>query len=180
MKKAFFLFTVAMLTRLYAETPMGTGSTRLAMKVTYDLIHPLHRVKGVSTNGTFLASFDPGGNLLALSARIPVADFNSGNENRDSHALEVVEALRFPEVAFESTGISKVTDGYRVVGNLRFHGISKEVEVQLRRPSGGGSNHTGSFQVLLSDYGVPRPALLFFQTEDRLTLHVEGSLKPVP
>ncbi|HTP12644.1 MAG TPA: YceI family protein, partial [Bacteroidota bacterium] len=40
-----------------------------------------------------------------MTVRVDVTTFDSGNSNRDSHAMEVVDALTYPDVQFTSTSV---------------------------------------------------------------------------
>ena len=67
------------------------------------------------------------GKILRAEAVAEVAKFNSGNSNRDSHALEVFEALKYPSVCFKITYVQVERDDITVVGLLSFHGQTREI-----------------------------------------------------
>jgi polyisoprenoid-binding protein YceI len=42
-----------------------------------------------------------------------------------SNALKVLGADRFPEIRFQASGIEKTSDGYRLTGSLKIHGVTR-------------------------------------------------------
>jgi len=58
---------------------------------------------------------------------IQVASINTGISERDDHlkTADFFDAETFPEISFQSTGITKVGDGYAMEGNLSMHGVTK-------------------------------------------------------
>ncbi|CAM3218718.1 YceI family protein [Rhodothermus bifroesti] len=150
--------------------------------------HPLHGWTGVSRSVQGKLHLD-----LANPARstvrlhVPVASFSSGNSNRDSNMLEVVEADRFPEVIFESSAIAverweQTATGYEgawvVNGRLTFHGQTQAVAIPVAvRINNHRFEATGRFSIMLSQFGVRRPKLLLMAIRDRIDL--EGTIRAV-
>ena len=100
--------------------------------ISYDGKHPAHNWTGISKEiqGTFeLNKEDLTQSKVDLF--VPVFSFDSKNANRDSNMLDVVEEYYYPYVRFISSKIEKVDDGFNVVGNLSFHGITKEFTLSL-------------------------------------------------
>ena len=60
---------------------------------------------------------------IAVAAEI--ADFDSGNSNRDAHSLEVLEALKFPMIKYYSDNIKRDDEVGIINGKLEFHGEEK-------------------------------------------------------
>ena len=73
-------------------------------KISYDAKHFLHAWSGQnnSVKGVIIIEDDVISNI-AVAAEI--ADFDSGNSNRDAHSLEVLEALKFPMIKYYSDNI---------------------------------------------------------------------------
>jgi hypothetical protein len=72
----------------------------------YNLSHPMHESIGTSKDFICNAYYDnviKQINKIAIAAT--VASFDSKNSSRDSHALEVLEAIKYPKVSFVSTSI---------------------------------------------------------------------------
>ena len=100
--------------------------------ISYDGKHPAHNWTGISKEiqGTFeLNKEDLTQSKVDLF--VPVFSFDSKNANRDSNMLDVVEEYYYPYVRFISSKIEKVDDGFNVVGNLSFHGITKEFTIPV-------------------------------------------------
>jgi polyisoprenoid-binding protein YceI len=147
--------------------------------LTYVLDHPMHLIKGVNRDFECQVdlSDDTVSSVIRVSAR--VRDFNSGNSSRDSHALEAVEGMKYPKVAFASRSVKRDGAGYAVAGDLTFHGVTRPVEMHVV-PGEAKDRITikGGFTIRLSDYGVKAPSLLFIKIKDELTLRFDLSAKP--
>jgi len=73
---------------------------------------------------------------------------------------KVLDAAKFPETAFSSTGVSgakKAVGGWELTlaGKLKLHGVEKSVSFPLRvRADGGELRGEGEISLLQSDYGI--------------------------
>jgi polyisoprenoid-binding protein YceI len=138
--------------------------------ITYHLVHPLHKVDGVSKDVDCSAEIDPAAKVFSsVSVAVDVTTFDSGNSNRDSHAMEVIDAIDYPEASFRSTRIDQRGDSLFATGQLTFHGITHDITIAAR-PDWSGSQVAvnGGFEILLSDYKVERPSLLLMPVENAL------------
>lgn len=141
--------------------------------VTYSAKHPLHKWDGVSHDINCAMIFNDETKMPEnVAVSIKVTSFDSDNNNRDSHAVEVLEGLKYPNVTFVSSDIKAVeSGGLTARGNLTFHGVTKPVVVQVaRKEAGGKMTLTGSFPVNMSDYKIERPSLMGMKTDDEMTL----------
>ena len=66
---------------------------------------PYSRLGGVNDNVSGVIIYDNEISKIAIAAK--VVDFDSGNSGRDSHSLEVLEALKFPNIKFYSDDIRR-------------------------------------------------------------------------
>ncbi len=146
-------------------------STPGSSEVTYKLVHPLHEVLATSKSAFFVFDLDESTKQIKhVSASVDVTSFDSGNSNRDSHAMEVIDALSYPEASFTSSSVTQTGDSVIVAGSLTFHGVTKSILVN-------GTAHwsqeklevTGSFAISLTEFKVERPSLLLIPVEDKLT-----------
>jgi polyisoprenoid-binding protein YceI len=147
--------------------------------LTYVLVHPMHTVKGVSRD--FECKVDLSDDTVSSVIRVvaEVRNFDTGNSSRDSHALEAVDALKFPRVSFASNAVKPDSGGYTVSGDLTFHGKTRPVSFHVTPVSGKERVEIkGAFTVKLSDFGVQRPSLMFVKTHDELTLRFDLFAKP--
>ncbi|GGD73883.1 hypothetical protein GCM10011514_42480 [Emticicia aquatilis] len=140
--------------------------------ITYAMKHPMHEWEGVSKDVNAVIVYNKATKAVEqVVVSLKVDSFDSGNSNRDSHALEVLEGLKFPKVTFVSTKIRPNGNTLAIDGNLTFHGIVKPITLTVRRDDGSSKiNFDGKFDVLLSDYKVDRPSLFGVKTEDVVNL----------
>ncbi|MDQ7041536.1 MAG: YceI family protein [Rhodothermus sp.] len=148
--------------------------------------HPLHGWTGTSrsVHGTLQLDLDDPARS-AVTIRVPVASFDSGNSNRDSNMLDAVEADRYPDVLFESTSITvqrweRTASGYEgswmVEGHLTFHGQTRPVTIPVTvRIEGNRFEATGAFSIALSQFKVRRPKLLLWSIRD--TIDLKGTFR---
>lgn len=115
----------------------------------------------------FSGSFTLGDDAASSNVSIMVdpASVNSNHEGRDKHlrSADYFNVKQFPEMKFQSTKITKGEgDAYTVVGDLSFHGVTKEVsmdvtkvgEVDAGERMGQRAGFVGSFTIDRMDYGV--------------------------
>ncbi len=155
-------FSQQNLTKIFADKSVST--------ITYEMKHPMHDWEAVCKDVNAIVVYNKttkGIEQVAVSLK--VQSFDSGNPNRDSHALEVLEALKYPKVTFASTKIKAVAEMLTVEGNLTFHGITKAVTIVATREDFVNKLvFDGKFDVSLTDYKVERPSLFGMKTDDIL------------
>ena len=98
--------------------------------------HFLHDWSGKNNNIKGLLLINKASNEISkIAVLLYVKDFDSGNSNRDSHSLEVLNALKFPEIRFYSENIISDNDSINFKGNLEFHGktITKDILTVINR-----------------------------------------------
>ena len=100
-------------------------------EISYTISHPLHLVKGVSND--FFCTFDLFPDTLhsLIKVKAPITSFNSGHSSRDSHTLEVLDALKNPFVEFVSDSIHSKNQGYHIFGQLTFHGVKRPIDFMV-------------------------------------------------
>ena len=120
---------------------------------------------------------------------IKVDHFNSENTRRDSHMLEVLEAFVFPTIEWNVKKVSGVsgplTPGVHAAhaeGPLTVHGVTKTLKTPIEITVGGQGELTigAQFTILLEDYGVDRPTLVFVPIENELPIIVKVDTKADP
>ena len=55
-------------------------------------------------------------------------------------------------------------------GKLSLHGVIKEIDTMAKLSLADGFIASGTFNILLSDFGIERPALLFKKINDEIKL----------
>ena len=145
--------------------------------ITYRLSHLLHTIEAVSKDAAYRMEIDPvKKEIKTVSAQVDVTTFDSGNSNRDSHAMEVVDAITYPTAAFTSKSISQKGDSLTVAGQLTFHGITKDVVMLgVANWSQNKLEVQGAFTISLTAFQVQRPSLLMVPVNDELRFTLKAS-----
>lgn len=138
--------------------------------ITYSMNHILHAWDGTSKdlNGVVVVSADNKIEKVAIATK--VSAFDSENSNRDAHLLEVVEALKFPNISFYSTSITESKKGeLDVKGVLQFHGVNKEISFKANAAQVKNNMQvTGNFIFLLEDFKIERPSFMLKQVDNEV------------
>ncbi len=147
--------------------------------VTYHLVHPLHKIEATSNQVEYTVQADPATKKISsVSATVDVMTFNSGNSNRDSHAMEVIDALTYPDAEFSSTGVVQAGDSITVTGQLTFHGVTKPVVMKgVADWEPDKLIVKGGFEVGLDEFKIERPSLLLIPVENRLIFDIVATFK---
>ncbi|GAB3266746.1 hypothetical protein GCM10027347_34960 [Larkinella harenae] len=142
--------------------------------ITYAMSHPMHSFEGVSRDVACVIVIDDANKIESVAAAAKVSSFDSDNTNRDSHALETLEALKYPKVTFASSSVQQEGSNLTVKGDLTFHGITKPVVIQAtRQDSNGQITVKGDFEVKLSDYKIEKPSLMMVPVNEELKLKLQ-------
>ncbi len=168
---------LSMVCALTAAQPKTLDAIKEESSVTYRMVHPLHRIEATSNDVHYRLVVDPSTKEInRVSARVEVLTFDSGNSNRDSHAMEVIDAITYPDVRFSSTGITQTGDSVRVAGKLTFHGVTKAVVITAAlKWSENKLVVRGGFDVSLEAFDVERPSLLMIPVEDTLSFSIDAA-----
>ena len=169
MKKLIFIL---LFQSLYAQSFVDFDLSKSF--ISYDGKHPAHNWTGVSKDiqGTFeINKQDLTQSKVDLF--VPVFSFDSKNANRDSNMLDVIEEYYYPFVRFTSSKINKTENGFKVTGNLSFHGIIKELTIPVNLEEDNQTVIvTSDFSIMLSDFKIKRPALLTIKIRNQVDLKV--------
>ena len=65
----------------------------------------------------------------SVDVRIEAASIDTQVADRDTHlkSADFLDVAKYPELTFRSKRIEKAGEGYRVVGDLELHGVTREV-----------------------------------------------------
>jgi polyisoprenoid-binding protein YceI len=68
----------------------------------------------------------------AVEVKVDAASIDTQVADRDNHlrSPDFLDVTRFPELTYRSRKIEKASDGYKVVGDLTMHGVTREVVLQ--------------------------------------------------
>lgn len=189
MKRSFLALCATLLlsSPALAQSPAAARmySVRLTdSALTYKLKHKLHEVVGTARPSEGKARLLPDG-TLQVAVRANVADFDSGNANRDAHMKETTEAAKFPTIEFKGVASDlklpaafPAKQSVVLKGQLTFHGVKQAVEVPLEVLFNSATDVTaeGRFQISLESYKVERPSLLMVKVDDALMLETKFAL----
>ncbi|RDB08023.1 YceI family protein [Runella aurantiaca] len=130
--------------------------------VSYEGFHPLHNWTAKSNSVVCVINYNPDKQeIMTVAASAKVVSFDSRNSNRDSNAMEKIEALLFPRVSFTGDSIVANAGKMTIVGNLSFHGVSKKISVNAQTSLKGNKMKVeGAFPVNLKEYNILIPSLL--------------------
>ncbi len=176
MKRILYGCLVAIVTLCSVAAPLTKRklmADKVGSTVSYAAKHPLHAWEGISRAVNCAVTYnDETKQIENVAVSIKVASFDSGNSNRDSHALEVLDGLTYPNVTFVSSDVKTAPDGsITATGNLTFHGVTKPATLQAtRKDTDGKMRLTGEFPISLTAHSVERPSFLGLKTQDIMTL----------
>ena len=137
--------------------------------ISYNAKHVLHAWDGVNDNISGVIIYDSVISKIAIAAK--VVDFDSGNSGRDSHSLEVLEALKFPNIKFYSDDIETEGNAITFNGDIEFHGQKKPITVLGTVDDNENLiNVTGKFQIIPSEFSIKLPSFMLIEMEDYLNI----------
>lgn len=106
--------------------------------------------------------------------------FVSDNSDRDEHMDEAVNVKSFPLASYTVTKLTKTegVNNYKIDGTLDFHGQKRELsfnaEVLLQENL---LTINATSQILMSDYGVEIPCLMFMCVRDQIDIFAKAVLE---
>ena len=136
--------------------------------ITYFGVHYLHKWEGSTSDVKGVVSYDKNIDQYECSISVPLSTFSSGNDNRDSNMLVYCRAFDFPNINFQSTSIKVNESTLEVEGKIEFAGEEKEIKTNAKLNSLDNNLFAieGELDILLSEFKVERPSLLFVEIED--------------
>ena len=141
-------------------------------EISYTGVHLLHEWTGVNKKLVgLMQTKEEQLEIIAVSAK--VADFDSGNENRDAHALELLDVFDFPNVRFLAKKF--IYDGQKVVmdGVLQFRGINRNISVTMNIEKVENQYKVfGDFNIQPTLFNMPLPSFMLKDIDDALDISV--------
>ena len=170
----FFLLSIFFLSFLNASNYKVEKS-----QITYLGDHYLHKWEGSTSDITGNVLYDDKTKQYNCSVTVPLSTFSSGNDSRDSNMLIYCKAFDFPNITFNSTSIKVNKRSLDIEGELTFAGVVKEIKTkaQLNSLDNNLFASEGELNIILSDFDVERPSLLFVEIED--LVKIQYSIKGV-
>ena len=143
----------------------------------YNLSHPMHESIGTTKDFICNAYYDNASKQITkIAVAATVASFDSQNSSRDSHALEVLEAIKYPKVTFVSTAVKDNGNELIINGELTFHGVKRDITIKAdQTKSASEITLKGDFYVSLDKHKVEKPSMMGVAVDDNL--HMDFKIK---
>lgn len=140
--------------------------------ITYAMNHPLHAWTGVCKEVNSIILMDEKlENIWQVAVSVRLSTFDSKNANRDSHMMEVTDAIKYPNVTFTSSAIKLDGTNFEATGNITFHGVSQPTKIRGKLTKGSNSvEATGEFTLKLTQFNIEPPSLMAIPTDDDFKL----------
>jgi polyisoprenoid-binding protein YceI len=170
----FLVFSLIAISSLNVSAQKKLALDKTASSLTYFMKHPMHDWDGKSKELAAVMVYDESTKTIKqVAATVKVNSFDSGNSNRDSHMVEVLESLKYPNISFSSSAVSRDGEKISADGNLTFHGITKSVKITgTIKESGKKLSFNGTLRFLLTDFKVTKPTLLGVASENEVDLKI--------
>lgn len=168
--KKFIIFLTFFAFPLLAQNIVQLTNEPKETIITFKLGHPAHTTVGESKQLQIKIEYDKDKNKITKAiAQVKVISFNSGNSNRDSHAMELIEADKYPLATFRSTKILNNNDSLTIYGDLTFHNVTRNITINATKSLLDNKlKIKGNFAASLDQHNIERPKLLFVPTEEWL------------
>jgi polyisoprenoid-binding protein YceI len=175
MKISFFFFLgigfIISSSFTWADQTLRADKSKSSLS--YSANHSLHAWTGISKKVDCLLIFDSETKTFRkVAVSVNVSDFDSDNSSRDSHALEVLDAIKYPKVTFGSTSIEQEKEGkLKISGKLNFHGKAKDITFEADyKLTEKEIIVSGGFPVSMTEFDVERPSFMLIKTDDILEI----------
>jgi polyisoprenoid-binding protein YceI len=144
-------------------------------EATYEARAPLGAFRGVNPSLEGQVVFEPTRGLLQGRVCLDLSAWDSREPLRDRHTREMFQVDRYPQACLSIQGWDP---GQNLLqGTLSLHGVERRVAVPVRytlEPGGKALSFEGSFELLLSDYGLKAPSFMGMRVQDRVVVRVKG------
>ena len=141
-------------------------------KIVYYGVHALHKWEGSTTKTTGTLSYNKNKKTYSCNITVPLNTFSSGNDNRDSNMLTYCNAITYPDIIFKSKMIAVNNEFIDLEGIIEFAGKKRNLKTvaHVIELNENEFSIQGEFEILLSDFGIPQPSLLFIKMEDNILI----------
>lgn len=142
--------------------------------ITYSMNHILHSWTGTSSDFTaVIVANEDKSEITQVAVSAKISTFDSQNSNRDSHMMEVTEAIKYPAVNFAGKSITAIDKNkFEVSGKIIFHGITRDISFEATQKKSGKSLEViGGFTIKMTDFEIERPSLMGIATDDEIKIN---------
>ncbi|MBC8770587.1 YceI family protein [Arenibacter sp. BSSL-BM3] len=166
-----FLSSITSFAQVYSATE-GHANFRAKM--------PFNSYMGKSDRLQGTINFETG----KVAFKVPVRSIKTNKDKRDEHMYELLEAKKNPDVVFDGTLIDnfdinkKGNQSVPVKGDFTLAGTTRQITIplDLELVSEGTIQLKASWTLLITDYGLERPSIVFIQVDDKHELSVDAVL----
>ncbi len=159
---------------LAAQNPVSVKLVcdKTQSNITYAMNHPLHAWTGECREVNSIILMDEKQeNMLQVAVSAKLSTFDSKNANRDSHMMEVTEALKYPNATFSSKEVKLDGANFEAIGTLMFHGVGQPIIIKGNISKGGNKAEvTGEFTLKMTQFKIDPPSLMGISTDDEFKL----------
>lgn len=88
----------------------------------------------------------------SIEVTIEAASINTREAQRDTHlkSPDFFDVEKYPQITFKSRQFEKAGDGYKVVGDLTIHGVTKQVALEMESPTQEIKDPWGNTKIAVS------------------------------
>ncbi|NOZ35505.1 MAG: YceI family protein [Chlorobi bacterium] len=171
-KNSILLFFIFSISTLSAQNAIKKFADKTVSEVTYEMSHPLHDWEGINKNvRAVIKKNSETGKIEKVAVSLNIIDFNSGNSNRDSHTVEILDGIKYPAVTFVSNNIKKSDQNTIVSGVLTFHNVKKQIKFPiLKKEKKGKEFYSGKFDIDMTKFNIKRPTLMNIPTDKTIKI----------
>lgn len=142
---------------------------------------PLNTYMGKSDQLQGSINFETG----KVAFKLPVKSIKTDKDKRDEHMYELLEVEKNPNVLFDGKLMDdfnfdkKGNQTVKVSGDFTLAGSTRQISVPLELVlvSEGTIQLKASWSLLITDYGLERPSIVFIQVNDKHDLSVNAVLR---
>ena len=137
--------------------------------------HPMHSFSGHSSSVSLLSECTKKGDVCDLTFKVPMISLNSGNDNRDSNMLNYLNVFSYPDVILIVENFSiKEYDEEILSCEMIVAGMSQHINIPLSLLKILNNQYKvkSSFTILLDDFNVEIPKLLFLPIDNEIKIEV--------
>ena len=181
--KFIFSFLILLITLVISNQVFTQENSKLTdISLKFFVTHPWKKVEGTCKEIKLDRSkITQSGNLfnLALPYNLscPLINMKTGDTNRDSHMLEVLGYPNSKEITLNITKMKSLPDRkYSLEGELTINSNKKALILIVDEDSSKLGKFSGKFEILLSEFKVERPSLLFVPIDDKVKIEFEVQL----
>jgi polyisoprenoid-binding protein YceI len=172
-KSVILMIIIIMVINVFAQNKVKVSCVKEESSITYAMNHPLHAWTGESKDiNSIILTDDARSAIFQVAVSAKVSTFDSKNANRDSHMMEVTEALNYPNVTFVSNAVTIEGGDFTAMGTLTFHGVSQPVALKgSLSKEGNKMTFAGEFNLKMTQFKIDPPSLMGIKTDDEFKLN---------